>query len=140
MVRMLNKTLFGDRLHRLSSSVMKDPIADAVVAGAELISTYAKDSIIEGSISGPGHVPSLPGQPPNADTHALDQSIHVVEDRANLKATVTADDEAALPMEFGTSTVAERPFMRPASVAERPAARLLILAAVNQAIANSRSS
>ena len=86
---------------------------EAVVEGAELIKQEAVDSILDGAVSGPGHVASLPGEPPNADTHELDQSIRVEKNESRLSAKVVADSEKAVPLEFGTEYVEERPFMRP---------------------------
>lgn len=105
---------------------------DAVVEGADLIATEAKESIIEGGIPSPNHVVSQPGQPPNADTHALDESIFVEKNIVKLSAKVVASDEAAIPLEFGTSKMEERPFMRPAAQKKRPEARKLITGAVNR--------
>lgn len=106
---------------------------EAVVEGAELIKQEAVDSILDGAVSGPGHVASLPGEPPNADTHELDQSIRVEKNESRLSAKVVADSEKAVPLEFGTEYVEERPFMRPASQKKRPEARRLVAAAVNRA-------
>lgn len=133
MVKIYGARLHGDRLRRLSSGVVTRGIMDAVVEGAELIKQEVVDSILDGAISGPGHVASLPGEPPNADTHELDQSIHVEKNESRLMAKVVSDSEKAMPLEFGTETVEERPHMRPAAQKKRPEARRLIAAAVNKA-------
>lgn len=105
----------------------------AIYVAADKVRAYAQHSIVEGSISGQNHVPSSPGQPPNADTRQLDQSIHV-EWADRLVAAVVADAPHAVPLEFGTSTVAERPFMRPAAVAKTPESMELLQRAVGKAL------
>lgn len=120
-------------MRRLSSGVVTRKIMDAVVEGAELIKEEAVNSILDGAISGPGHVASLPGEPPNADTHELDQSGRVEKNESRLSAKVTFDSEKAVPLEFGTDTVEERPFLGPAAQKKRPEARRLVTRAVNAA-------
>lgn len=109
-------------LRRMRSPSAKAAIYRGLFAGAGMIEAEARHSITESSISGKGHVPSDPGEPPNADTHQLDTSIHIEGDKADLMVKVVADAPHALAMEFGASeagksknvTIAERPYMRPA--------------------------
>jgi len=120
MIRLDDK--HAARLARISPSLMIAAAGGALLDGAETISADAKHSILDGAISGPGHVPSAPGEPPNADTHDLDQSIHVgelIETPAQVQTAVIADSDHALYMELGTSRIAERPFMRPAVARNR---------------------
>lgn len=88
-------------------------ISQAVLVGAGLIASSAKRSITEGSISGPGHVPSRPGQPPNADTGVLHTSIVAVQ-TGELQAQVHVNAPYASELEYGTSRMAARPFLQPA--------------------------
>lgn len=81
---------------------------------ADMHATEAAISITTGAVSGRNHVPSKPGEPPNADTHFLDRSIHV-EKTGQLTAQSVADAPYAAKLEFGDETVAERKFMRPAA-------------------------
>lgn len=103
-----------NRLRRMKSKYMQDAVIKAMYDAGELVRQEAQNSIREGGISGSGHVPSLPGQPPNADTHNLDMSIdvRVSKTRKSVEVISRADYSAAL--EFGTSEIVERPFMRPA--------------------------
>lgn len=104
-------------LAKLHPDLLILALGSALEDGATKIAEDAAFSIRDGAISGPGHIPSAPGQPPNADTHELDQSIHVgelIEMPDRIQTAVIADSEHALYMELGTSTIAERPFMRPA--------------------------
>ena len=107
------------RLQKMAQRTAKEVLAGLYVAGQE-IEIYAEHSITEGSISGAGHIPSLPGQPPNADTRLLDGSIEttIVARGDNPVVHVTANAPYAAFLEFGTSKMAERPFMRPAAKAK----------------------
>lgn len=100
------------RLKRLQAAGNK--LRPIVYAAADAVAADAAHSITEGSVSGANHVPSLPGEPPMADTGTLDRSIHV-EQIDDLSARVVADAPYAAALEFGTSKMAERPFMRPAA-------------------------
>lgn len=81
---------------------------------ADMHATEAAISITTGAVSGKNHVASKPGEPPNADTHFLDRSIHV-EKTGPLTANSVADAPYAARLEFGDDEIAERPFMRPAA-------------------------
>lgn len=73
----------------------------------------AELSITTGSVSGAGHVASAPGEPPNRDTGLLDTSIETTFAGEN-QVHVTSNAPYSAALEFGTSKMAERPFMRPA--------------------------
>lgn len=114
----------GPRLLRIDPARVRAAMADELVENAKVIAADAAFSIIDGAVSGSAHVPSSPGNPPNADTHDLDQSIHVgdvVEIDGKIQTSVIADSDHALYMEKGTSRVAERPFLEPASVRQHQA-------------------
>lgn len=81
---------------------------------ADMHATEAAISITTGAVSGKNHVASKPGEPPNADTHFLDRSIHV-EKTGPLTANSVADAPYAARLEFDDDEIAERPFMRPAA-------------------------
>ena len=121
-----------DALRSLGPEAEK-AIKPALFVAADKIRAHAVHSITEGSISGKGHVPSNPGEPPNADTRHLDQSIETGW-QDELVARVTARAPHAVPLEFGTSTVAERPFMRPAVAAKTEESLQLVAKAVEQAL------
>jgi len=133
VAKIFGQRVHGDRLRRLSSPVIRRRVGQVVEEGLERIVKTAQDSILEGAVSGPGHVPSAPGEPPNADTHELDQSGKVEMNRQTLhgKATFTADH--AIPLEFGTEKMEERPFLGPAGQKERPGIRRDIAAVIKSA-------
>lgn len=126
MVKVVGQRLHAERLGRIGSPRTKDAVNAALEKGAKLIAKIAQDSIIEGSVSGPGHVPSKPGEPPNADTHELDTSIITTIDKERSVARVIATADYAPDLERGNSRIEPRPFMKPAGQKGRPEARRLI--------------
>lgn len=110
-------TIKGAKAHsnRLKSMMAFRPASQkALLEVGELIAEDAAASIRQGAVSGPGHVPSLPGEPPNADTHRLDMSIDAVVNPSGKSVRVRANAPYAAFLEFGTSKMVERPFLRPA--------------------------
>lgn len=115
----------------MSGAQAKSLTDKALYAAGQLIEVEAENSITEGSISGPGHIPSLPGESPNADTRQLDGDIHtVVVGRGRVNVESIAPYSAAL--EFGTSKMAARPYMNPASQKKSPEAKKLIAEAIRR--------
>ena|SRR5690625_2708473 len=95
---------------------------------AQNIRNTAVQSIVREPSSGntyekytPGrtHTASAPGQPPNTDTGRLAGSIRAVMSGTS-SAHVEALADYAVHLEFGTRSMAARPFMTPAVEQERP--------------------
>ena len=107
----------SDRLKRMTQQTAKE-LAKALYKGGQLIELDAERSITAGSISGKNHVPSLPGQPPNADTRFLDGNIETEIGGPTL-VTITSKAPYSAALEYGTSKMAARPFMRPATEKHR---------------------
>ena len=110
------------RLAKIDPTRIIPALGHELTEVAQVIATDAATSIIDGGISGSAHVPSAPGQPPNADTHDLDQSLHVgalIEVTSRIKTSVIADSDHALYQELGTTKMEERPFLRPAVERQR---------------------
>jgi hypothetical protein len=117
------------RLMQRAKAVRRE-VGKAVVEAAELVAAEAVASISADWISGPDHVPSNPGEPPNADTGRLHRAIDVVR-----RGELTADVVSAAPyadLEFGTARVAARPYLRPATEKKRREAVALIVQAVRR--------
>jgi hypothetical protein len=116
-------------LQRTSAMVRRE-VGKAVVAAARLVAAEAVASIATGWLSGPDHIPSKPGEPPNADTGRLHGAIDV-ERRGELTAEVVSAAPYA-DLEFGTVGVAARPYLRPATAKKRKDAVALIVQAVRR--------
>ena len=100
------------RLNKLNKEARS--VAGAIAfEGADTIKAEAQRSISAGSVSGKNHVPSKPGKPPNFDTGFLSGAIVTIQS-GPLTAEVGALAPYSAALEFGTSRVKARPFMRPA--------------------------
>lgn len=134
MARITGAKAHSDRLRRMAADAAKVTLRSLYLAGQE-IELEAERSITEGSISGKNHVPSAPGQPPNADTRDLDTKIETVIVAQNPpRVNVEAYSDHAVPLEFGTSKMAERPFMRPAVAKKKARVSELVGRAVRTSI------
>lgn len=132
LVKISGAKSFTDRLSKMSSVSTASQVDKALYVAGTLIEVEAETSITAGSVSGPGHIPSLPYEPPNADTRLLDTSIHTVavgKGRVNVESTAPY----AAALEFGTSKMAARPYMNPAAKAKGPEASKLVAEALRRA-------
>lgn len=129
MVKVSGANETAAHLKRISGPEMARQVGAVLYAAGDLIAVEAARSITEGAVSGKGHVPSAPGSPPNADTHLLDRSIETIQVEP-LKVNVSANAPYAVPLEFGTSRMAARPFMAPALQRKRAEVVNLITAGV----------
>ena len=111
-------------------------VAAALYEAGQLIELDAERSITAGSVSGANHVPSAPGQPPNADTRFLDSNIETEIGGPGL-VTVTSKAPYSAALEYGTSRIAPRPFMRPATERNRRKVVELVGDAVNITVRGS---
>ena len=127
-----------NRLRALDGPLVALHVGRALFAAGQLIENEAALSITRGAVSGKNHVPSKPGEAPNADTHRLDRSIETTQ-ITPFKVKVTANSGYAVALEFGTSRMAARPFMRPARDKKKKAARALVVKGLNAALRKSRS-
>lgn len=125
------------RLRTLTAKAAK--MANSVVyVGADMIRAEAHRLISEGSVSGKGHVPSAPGQAPNRDTGHLQANLETTNPRP-LVAEVRSNAAYAAALEFGTSRMAERPYMRPARDAKEPEIQRLFAQKMNDLVRSSKS-
>lgn len=131
MVKMTGQKAHKARLGRIRGPGMVREVGKAIYVAADLLSVDAAISITTGAVSGKNHVASSPGEPPNADTHVLDRSVHI-EREGPLKALSVADAQYAADLENGTSKMEARPFMSPAAERTRPKAQRLVAAAVKR--------
>lgn len=101
---------------------MVQAVTQALFVFGNRIQVAAQTSITDGAVSGKNHVPSLPGQPPNQDTGVLANNIETLL-VGPLHVEVQSKAPYAVFQEFGTSKMAERPYMRPALALENAAGR-----------------
>lgn len=118
-------------------NVAKQVVTALYDAGMD-IQDDAQASIMAGSVSGKGHVPSAPGTPPNNDMGDLHDSIvTTVQTQSPPTIHVTAGGPKApyaVVHEFGGSKHPERPFMRPATEKNRKKVGQKVAAAVKIAV------
>ncbi len=126
------------RLKKLQGEAMTKAVGKALFAAGEMIEVEAEISITQGSVSGKNHVPSRPGEPPNRDSGHLDGNIETNQ-VAPLVVEVSSNAEYSAPLEFGTSKMAARPFMRPARDKKRKEVEQLIKQAVAHVVKTSGS-
>lgn len=101
------------RLRTISETIEPNTIQLLLELG-ELVRQEAMASIREGTVRGPGHIPSLPGDPPKGDTGRLELGIEVELRRSEKTVNVISRAPYSAALEFGTSRIAPRPFLRPA--------------------------
>ncbi|EZP72353.1 HK97 gp10 family phage protein [Sphingomonas paucimobilis] len=119
------------KLKGLNSRSAKKRISSALYVAGDMLRVEAAISISEGAVSGKNHKPSAPGEAPNYDTGQLANSIETRE-VAEFEVEVVATAPHAIPLEFGTSRMAERPFMRPAADRVRGKAQRLVAEALKR--------
>jgi HK97 gp10 family phage protein len=101
------------RLRKLSSASTVRLMGASLYAGGDAIRSEAFRSISAGSVSGKNHVASTPGESPNRDTGNLQARLKTEQPKP-LTVEVRSEAEYAAALEFGTSKMAARPYMRPA--------------------------
>lgn len=126
------------RLKKLSGPGMVREVGAALFAAGELIQVEAQTGISSGSVSGKNHVPSAPGKYPNQDTGVLGNNIETTQ-VAPLVVEVSSNAPYSAALEFGTSKMAARPFMRPSRDAKRKEAEQLVRRAVARVVKRSKS-
>lgn len=107
------------RLNRLLSPASNKRIGKVVYAGADKVRVEARRLIADGAIQGKGHVASLPGEAPNWDTGELANGITTRKGPQTMQAQTASESPHSDPLENGTSKMAARPFMTPATSNKR---------------------
>lgn len=124
------------RLKKLSGPDVIKAAGRVLYVGADMIRAEAFRSISAGSVSGKGHVPSQPGEPPNRDTGVLQAHLRA-ELVAPLEAQVTSEAPYAAALEFGTSRMEARPYLRPARDAKAPEIQRLFEVEIDKLVKGS---
>jgi HK97 gp10 family phage protein len=133
LVRITGRRGVEVRLQRIASEETVRNVGAALFAGGEEIRAEASHMITEGAVSGKNHVPSAPGEPPNEDTGVLRTNIETTQP-APLHVEVSSNAPYAVALEYGTSKMAARPYMQPATDRKRQAVVDLVQGAVSKAI------
>lgn len=127
----------ADRLKILSGQGrLIKAVARVLYKGADMIRAEAFRSISAGSVSGKGHVPSQPGEPPNRDTGVLQANLKA-ELVAPLEAQVTSEAPYSAALEFGSSKMEARPFLRPSRDAKAPEIQRLFEVEIDKLVKGS---
>lgn len=129
MARIVGAKGVSIRLRGLAGKEKVELVGQALMAGGEEIQTYAQVEIQRDSRGGKFHVPSKPGEFPNADTGQLASMIEV-ERVAPLRVQISSNAPHSVPLEAGTSKMAARPFMGPSARAKRKRVVELVESAV----------
>ena len=95
-----------------------EAVGQELFAIADTIKADIQHSITAGAVSGRNHVASSPGEPPNADTGGLHRQVEAAR-TGPLKAEASSNAPHAIPLEYGTSRMQERPSVRPAVAKNR---------------------
>lgn len=135
MVKITGDKAHVKRLQRMRSPAMVRGVTQALFAGAQDIVVDASISITTGAVSGKGHVPSAPGEPPNADTHVLSNSGEAAA-TGPLKAEASFNAPYAAAQELGSASrnLPERPYLRPAAARKRREVQRRVSRAVDKVI------
>lgn len=124
------------RLKKLSGPDVVKAAGRVLYVGADMIRSEAFHSISAGSVSGKGHVPSQPGEPPNREFGGLQDNLKA-ELVAPLEAQVTSEAPYAAALEFGTSKMEARPYMRPARDKKAPEIQRLFEVEIDKLVKGS---
>lgn len=129
MVKVTGAREHSANLRRIAGEEMVTQVGAALFVGGQRIQVDAQISIVTGAVSGKGHVPSKPGDPPSADTHFLANNIETAQ-VGPLKVQVSSNAPYSRALEDGTSKMQARPFMWPALRRNEAGLRELLQTAV----------
>lgn len=134
MAKIAGATQFTAKL-RNNSVAAAQFIDSAVFELANRVQVDAQTSITDGAVSGAGHIPSAPGMPPNNDSGVLENNIETLRgsESGSIKYLVSSNAPYASALEFGTSRMQARPYMRPALEKNRERIAKRLAAAIDQA-------
>jgi HK97 gp10 family phage protein len=131
MVKIRGKQEAVEQIRNLAGPEMVRQVGAALFAAGQEIQVEAQLSITNGAVSGKNHVPSRPGEPPKNDSGVLANNIETTQE-GPLKVVVSSNAPYARHLEFGTSKMAERPYMRPAARKKRQEVVQLVRAAIRK--------
>lgn len=99
-IRVVSKNVFAS----IAAEMQQRVVAATALTHREMVAKVSK----------PGPPASLPGEPPHVDTGRLRQSLQpsVVREGNTIRGSVSTNVEYAPHLEYGTSKMEPRPFMR----------------------------
>ena len=124
------------QLKSLTSGEIEQEVSAGLFAAANEIKVEAQLSITRGAVSGKNHTPSKPGEPPQNDTGFLADHIQAIQ-TAKDAVKIVSDAPYSVDLEFGTSLMGERPFMRPAVAAKKKKAVEIMRRTLQRGIRNA---
>jgi HK97 gp10 family phage protein len=124
------------RLRKLSGPEVIKLAGAIVFEGADTIRAEAHRLVSAGSVSGKNHVASAPGEPPNRDTGNL-QAHMETEQTGPVEAEFRSMAGHAAPLEFSTSKMEARPYVRPARDKTAPKIRKRFAQQMNKLVKRS---
>lgn len=136
---MADRLKFNDLLNSFGGPQLQRDIGAALFATADDVRAKSRRLITAGSVGGKGHVASSPGEPPNNDTGNL-IATHETRLLEWNHAQVAVTAPYAAPLETGTSKMAARPFLGPATRASKPDMEKRVTAAIQQAARRAAAS
>ena len=136
MARVIGRRRFKRKMTKRVQAA-EEAAGRGMFVAAGIIQTEARRKIVQGAIQGKGHIPSAPGEPPNRDTGTLDGSIETRK-TGRLTAETVSEAPYSAALEFGTSKMYERPFMRPTAKEQRPKILQLIARLVGRGLRGVR--
>lgn len=136
---MASRFKFNELLESFAGPRLRKEISAALFAAADDVRARSRRSITDGSVSGINHVASAPGEPPNNDTGNLIASHETAMPEWN-RALIVVSAPYAVPLEYGTSRMAARPFLGPATQASRNQLQYRLNAAIQQAARRAEAS
>jgi HK97 gp10 family phage protein len=131
-MKVRNRSKMDKRFRDFGGPPIDRAINAALFEAADEVRAEAQRSITAGSVSGKNHVASKPGEPPHNDTSVLRNNIETSQPRPFV-ARVSSEAPYAADLEFGTSKMAERPYMRPARDKVKPRAARILRLRIRQA-------
>jgi len=114
---MAQKYVKGVEAHLKRLRAIRDiesPVIQSLLDSGEMVRVEVLESLRRGTIRGAGHVPSAPGEPPNADSGQLELGVSVRLRATEKRVEVVSEAPYSAAQEFGTRDLPARPFMRPA--------------------------
>lgn len=134
--RLIGRQKHSARLKKLTSFEVDGVVGAVLYEGADMIKAEAQQSITRGAVGGRGHVASKPGETPKSNTGILMRNIEAVRS-GRVEAEVRSKAPYAGFLEFGTSKMGERPYMRPARDKMLPQVRARIAEQMDKLVKRS---